>query len=99
MKDGEENGGFDLASNDSTVYYEVGMNDAKAYYALGEVTVPVSTEFAYYDASNPDAEAKRYYPGDFLVDTEGLEYHFVPSNTSVVIENGLVIEMNRVYIP
>ena len=32
---GEENGGFDLISNDSTVYYETGMNDIKAYYEIG----------------------------------------------------------------
>ena len=29
---GEENGGFDLATRDDNVYYEIGVNDAKAYY-------------------------------------------------------------------
>jgi uncharacterized protein YcfL len=96
---GEENGGFDLISDDSTVYYEVGMNDAKAYYELGRVTLPVSDEFEYVDASVSETEAKTYYPGDFLIDDAGIEYDFNPHNTSVVIENGTIVNMNRIYIP
>ena len=96
---GEENGGFDLASNDSTVYYELGMNDIKAYYELGDVTLPVSDEFEYIDESDLDSEAKIYYPGDFLTDDEDMEYNFSPNDTSIVIENGTIIKMNKVYMP
>ena len=96
---GEENGGFDLISNDSTVYYETGMNDIKAYYELGKVTLPVSDEFEYVDASVSDTNAKIYYPGDFLTDDAGIEYDFNPGNTSIVIENGTVIKMNKIYMP
>ena len=96
---GEENGGFDLVSNDSTVYYEIGMNDIKAYYELGKATLPVSDEFEYVDESDPDAEAKIYYPGDFLTDDSGIDYNFSPNNTSIVIENGTITKMNRVYMP
>ena len=96
---GEENGGFDLVSSDSTVYYETGMNDIKAYNELGNVTLPVSDEFEYIDESDLDAEAKTYYPGDFLTDDAGIEYNFSPNNTSIVIENGTIIKMNKVYMP
>ena len=96
---GEENGGFDLVSNDSTVYYETGMNDIKAYYELGKVTLPVSDEFEYTDKSDLDTEAKIYYPGDFLTDEAGIEYNFIPQNTSIVIENGVITEMHKVYMP
>jgi uncharacterized protein YcfL len=96
---GEENGGFDLVSNDNTVYYESGMNDAKAYYELGKATIPVSVDFRYFDESEPEKEEKSYYPGDFLTDDAGIEYNFAPSNTSIVIENGHIIRMNKVYIP
>ena len=99
INDGEENGGFDLISNDSTVYYEIGMSDVKAYYELGEVTLPVSTDFVYLDESDLDAEKKEYYPGDFLTDNEGIRYDFNPNNTSIVIENGVIIEMKKVYTP
>ena len=96
---GEENGGFDLVSNDNTVYYETGMNDIKAYYELGKVILPVSVDFEYIDDSNPDDKAKKYFPGDFLTDDAGIEYNFTPNNTSIVIENGYIIRMNKVYMP
>ena len=96
---GEENGGFDLISNDSTVYYEIGMNDIKAYYELGKATLPVSDEFEYIDEPVLDSEAKTYYPGDFLTDDAEIEYNFTPNNTSIVIENGTIIKMNKVYMP
>lgn len=96
---GEENGGFDLFSNDSTVYYEIGMNDIKAYYELGSATLPVSDEFEYVDKSDLDKEAKTYFPGDFLTDDAGIEYNFTPNNTSIVIENGTIIKMNKTYMP
>ena len=96
---GEENGGFDLVSNDSTVYYESGMNDIKAYYELGSVTLPVSDEFEYVDESDLDADAKKYFAEDFLKDDAGIEYNFYPSNTSIVIENGKIVKMNKTYMP
>ena len=94
---GEENGGFDLISNDNTVYYEIGMSDIKSYYELGEVVLPVSDEFEYIDESDLDAEPKHYFAGDFLTDA-GIEYNFVPHNTVIVIENGTVVKMNKVYM-
>lgn len=96
---GEEQGGFDLTSDDTTVYHEVGMDDAKAYYALGEVTLPVSTEFLYTDASDVEGEATKYYPGDFLTDAAGITYDFAPENTTIVIEDGVVFAMNKIYNP
>ena len=93
---GEENGGFDLISNDSTVYYEIGMNDVKAYYELCEVTLPVSDEFEYTDETENE---KHYSVEDFLAETSEIEYSFYPSNTSVVIENGTVVKMNKIYTP
>ena len=96
---GEENGGFELISNDNTVYYEIGMSDVKAYNELGTVTLPVSTEFVYTDESDLDAEAKEYYPGDFLLEEKIFEYNFNPNNTSIVIEDGVVVAMKKVYTP
>ena len=96
---GEENGGFDLVSDESTVYFEVGANDAKAYYELGKATLPVSDEFEYIDESDLDAEAKIYYSGDFLAKDSGIDYNFSPNNTSIVIENGTVTKMSKVYMP
>lgn len=95
---GEENGGFDLISNDNTVYYEIGMDDIKSYYELGKVTLPVADEFEYIDNSDLDAAAKQYYAEDLLEENK-IEYDFYPNNTSVVIENGAVTKMTRIYMP
>ena len=42
---GLEQGGVDLTSDDSGVYYAVGLDDAKSYHELGKVTVPVAEGF------------------------------------------------------
>ena len=96
---GLEQGGYELATNESGVFYEIGYNDAKSYYSVGEATIRVSTEFEYCDKSDLDSEEKCYYPGDFLSDDAGIEYNFTPHNTSIVIQDGQIIAMNRVYVP
>lgn len=96
---GEENGGFNLWTNDETVYYEIGLNDAKAFYTMGEAVIPVSTEFEFTDASNWEADPVVYYPGDFLTDDAGIVYDFTPYNTTIVVEGGKVIAMNRIFVP
>lgn len=95
---GEENGGFDLVSNNSTVYYEISMNDIKTYHELGEVTLPVSNKFEYVDESYPDENVKTYFSEDFLNDSIS-EYNFSPNNTSILIENGNIIKMIKSYMP
>lgn len=95
---GEENGGFDLVSNNSTVYYEIGMNDIKAYQELGEISLPVSDEFEYIDESKP-GEVVIYHAEDFGTDNSDIEYNFSPNDTCVVIENGTIIKMIKSYMP
>ena len=96
---GEENGGYDLFTDDSGVYYETLFNDAKAYYPLGEATIRVSVDFKFYDNSDIEAGEKMFYPGDFLIDDAGIRYDFNANNTTIVIEDGQIIAMNRVYTP
>ena len=96
---GEENGGYDLYTDDSGVYYEMGFNDTKAYYPLGEATIRVSVDFKFYDNSDMEAGEKMFYPGDFLIDDAGIRYDFTANNTTIVIEDGQIIQMNRIYTP
>lgn len=58
-----------------------------------------SRDMNFYDSSDLDKGEVIYYPGDFLTDNAGIQYHFVPNNTSIVIEDGMIIEMYRSYIP
>lgn len=96
---GLDNNGYEFKTDDTTVWYECGYNDAKSYYELGKTTIRVSTDMNFYDSSDLDKGEVIYYPGDFLTDNAGIQYHFVPNNTSIVIEDGMIIEMYRSYIP
>lgn len=96
---GLENNGYELFHDDSGVWYECGYSDVKSYYEIGEATIRVSPEFELYDSSDPDKGEVIYFPGDFLTKEAGIVYHFVPDNTRIVIEDGMVIKMYRYYIP
>ena len=94
---GPEAGGMELATDDSTIFYEIGFNDAKNWHKVGEATIRVSADFVYYDRSDPETE-KTFYPGSFLVG-EVTDYHFTPHNTTIRMEDGQIVEMIRVYVP
>ena len=96
---GLENGGYTLVTNDETVYYADDFNDMKQYWELGESAVPVSVDFLFEDSSDLEKGPCTYYPGDFLTDTAGIDYHFVPNNTTIRIQDGYVVSMQRIYTP
>ena len=58
-----------------------------------------TADFEFVDSSDLDQGEVNYYPGDFLTDAAGIVYYFNPNNTSIVVEDGQVILMNRVYTP
>ena len=95
---GLEEGGFDLATDESGLFYEVGFNDAKNWYEAGEATIRVSVDFQGYDNADPDKGEVILYPGDFLIDGV-VNYDFTPYNTTIRVAEGQIVEMNRVYIP
>lgn len=95
---GEENGGFSLYTSGNTVYYEMGFNDVKNYYSIGEITLPVADEFVYSDESDLDAEAKLYSAEELMSDSK-IQYHFTPNNAKIVIKEGKVTNLIRSYMP
>ena len=96
---GIENGGYDLGHTESGVYFEHGMSDMKSYYPIGEASIKVSEDFEFADSSDLDKGETIYYPGDFLTDDAGIVYYFTPNNTSIVVEDGKIIHMTRIYTP
>lgn len=95
---GQEEGGFDLMSDDDGVYYEVGFNDVKSWYEVGTVTIPVSADFVGVDRSDLDRGEVTFYPGDFLNGTV-TNYDFTPYNTTVRVEDGKIVELTRSFTP
>lgn len=96
---GLEYGGFELYTEENTVYYVRGYSHTKYYYELGKVSLPVSPDFIYNDASHLDKEAVIFSADDFLNDAMGIDYNFNAGNTTIQIEDGYVIAMTRVYRP
>ena len=95
---GLEAGGLDLVTDECGVFYEVGFNDAKNWYEVGEAMIRVSVDFMGVDQADPELGDVILYPGSFLID-EIENYDFTPYNTTIRVENGQIIEMTRRYVP
>ncbi len=96
---GQDNGGFDLFTGENGTYFEIGYSDVKSYYEIGEAELRVSTEFQLFDSADLDKGDVVFYPGDFVMADSDIVYHFNPNNTSILIEDGQVTAMYRVYTP
>ena len=96
---GLDAGGYELITTEKTVYFETGYSDVKTYYELGEATLQVSERFTFTDKMDLDKGTVTYYPGDFLTEEAGIFYFFTANNTTIVIQNGQVISMERNYTP
>ena len=95
---GLENGGLDLVTDDCGIFYETGFNDVKDWYEIGEATIRVSVDFKGYDNADLEQGEVIIYPGDFLIGAV-TNYDFTPYNTTIRVEDGQLVEMNRVFIP
>ena len=95
---GLENGGFDLVTDDCGIFYETGFNDVKDWYEIGEATIRVSADFKGIDNADLEQGEVIIYPGDFLIGAV-TNYDFTPYNTTIRVEDGQIVEMNRVFTP
>lgn len=96
---GLENGGFDLATDDSGIYFVHGYSDMKSWYLVGEAELPVSDGFLFTDGVELEQEELTYSAEDLLGGIPAPEYGYQPQNTTVRIDNGQVVAMERVYTP
>lgn len=91
-------GGFDLVTNDEGVFFELGYSDARNWYEVGTATLRVSADMTGTDNADPELGEVTFYPGD--LGTDAIEnFHFTPHNTTVRVEGGQIVEMNRRYVP
>lgn len=95
---GLDEGGMDLVTDDSGIFYETGYNDHKSWYEIGYATIRVSVDFIFTDNADLEQGEVIYYPGSFLIG-EVTNYDFTPYNTTIRIAEGQIVEMNRVYTP
>lgn len=90
--------GFDLSTDDSGIFYECGYNDTKSWYKIGEVILSVSADFVCHDSSDLE-QGDKVFTSESYLNGDISNYDFTPYNTTVRIENGQIVEMNRVYTP
>ena len=57
---GADNGGYTLVSGEASGFYAVGPSDTKLYYALGEATIPVSSDLVFEDSSDLEKGTSTY---------------------------------------
>ena len=93
---GLEQGGVDLTSDDSGVYYAVDMDDAKSYHELGKITVPVAEGFVLTDNSDLEHPDETHAASD-LAKLAASEPGFTANNTLATIEHGELTVLARSY--
>ena len=95
---GLEQGGVDLTSDDSGVYYAVGLDDTKSYHELGKITVPVAEGFVLTDNADPEHPDETYAAAN-LAELAASEPGFTANNTLATIEHGELTVLARSYTP
>ncbi len=96
---GLDAGGYELVTNDNTVYFETGYSDVKTYFEVGEVTLPVSADFILTDNADLEGNEKTFTFEDLSTDKVAYLYGFTPHNTRIVIQDGIITQMERIYTP
>lgn len=94
---GIENGGRLFKTDDGSIYFEVGMNDAKSYYEIGENQYALAEDFVLTDNSDPD-ESVTYTAEEFLALEHG-DIGFINANTIVETNDHVITAIERVFIP
>lgn len=95
---GLEAGGFDLVTEENGIFFEMGYNDVKNWYEVGTAALRVSADLVGTDNADPELGEVTFYPGDLLNNTIE-NFFFTPHNTTVRVEGGQIVEMNRRYVP
>ena len=99
---GVEEGGADLTANQGGTYRGSQMDDHSTYTSLGNVTLPLAKDFVLIDCGeNPTDPSDTIRTGqkEFLEKVPEYRRDFNMLNSRVRIENGVVVEINRHWIP
>lgn len=96
---GLDEGGFDLATDDSGIYYVHGYSDMKSWIPVGIAEFVISETFVFNDSADLELGTAIYDAEDLVNGVPESIFGYQPQNTTVRIENGQVVEMNRIYTP
>jgi len=97
-----DEGGIYLWTDEDGVYYEVGFDDYKSYYEIGDITLPLSENFVFTDNSDLDNPGQTYTAEEFknYLDADKDEIiSFYPNNCKITVTGGEITAMNKEYTP
>lgn len=93
---GYEKGGITLFPGDGGTFYQVKENDAKTYVEVGTATLPLSDKFELVDNSE-NANKKLTAQDMTTLKDDGIGFN--ENNTTVTVENGVITNITRAYMP
>lgn len=99
---GVENGGCLLESEDGGTYSARLMDDHSVYTLLGKKEIPLSDSFMLIDCGEqPDdpVDTIRTNQKRYIENLPAHRQNFMPVNTKIVIENGVIKSIARRWIP
>jgi len=92
-------GGYELATDEDTVFREVRENDHREFYLIGEITLPLSTDFVLTDNADLDNTGLTFDAAALAAGEVAYVYTFCPLNTTARISGGEIVALDRRYIP
>lgn len=96
---GDEEGGTELINpEDTNGYRYFGMDDISSYAYQCMATLPISEDVVLYDSVYTPASVTEY-GYDNLEEAYKIDNYFSVYNTTVTIENGVIVEITRKFIP
>lgn len=98
---GEEQGGMTFAPSESGgTYYVIGMDDAKSYNELGQLTLPVADTCVLTDDADLENPGKTTEASG-LTELLGQDdpYGYNAQNTTITVANGQITAIHRSYQP
>ena len=102
LNGGVEEGGADLTVNQGGTFRGTEMDDHSTYTSLGKVTLPLAKDFVLIDCGeNPTdpSDTVRTAQKTYLEKVPEYRRDFHVLDTRVRIEKGIVVEINRHWIP
>ena len=97
----EESGGLDLKPEDDDTYRTMTFDDYPVYYEMGEKTMPLAEDVVLKDSSaDPQAEAVETTGAAAVAAAINADPdNWTVYNTTLVVQDGRVKEVRRIWVP
>jgi len=95
----DEEGIYTLVPADGGTYEVMGSSDHVSRIKVGEITLPVGEKFTILESSDLEKGAQTISKEEFIKKSFGSNVIYTPADTTVRVENGVIVELSHIYIP